>query len=94
MDFICSLLNMCAVFIINYLEPEQYLDQTLKDFIDYFMVIVLCVAWLRFFTYFLVVKMISQLILTLMAMIIDTLAFMFLVCCFILIMASIYTTLF
>jgi hypothetical protein len=58
------------------------------------MIFVLVISWLRFFTYFLVVRTISKLILTLLAMVGDTLSFMFIVCCFILIMASIFTTLF
>ena len=55
---------------------------------------VLIVCWLRFFVYFLVMRSISKLILTLLAMIVDTLNFMFIVVCFILIMASIFTTLY
>jgi fucose 4-O-acetylase-like acetyltransferase len=58
------------------------------------MILVLCVSWLRFFVYFLVVRNISKLILTLLAMIGDTLSFMFIVSCFILIMASVFTTLY
>lgn len=65
-----------------------------KDYIDYFMIFVLCISWLRFFAYFLVVRSISKLLLTLMAMVGDTLSFMFIVSCFILIMASIFTTLY
>jgi hypothetical protein len=61
---------------------------------DYFMIIVLCVSWLRFFAYFLVVRNISKLLLTLLAMVADTVSFLFLICCFILIMASIFTTLY
>jgi len=94
MDFLCAVFNIAAVLLIMYLDPEVYLDPDTKDMVDYFMIFVLCLTWLRFFTYFLVVKLISQLLLTLLTMIWDTLSFMFLVGCFILIMASIYTTLF
>lgn len=58
------------------------------------MILVLCICWLRFFVYFLVVREISKLLLTLIAMVGDTLSFMFIVCCFILIMASVFTTLY
>lgn len=58
------------------------------------MVLVLVVTWLRFFVYFLVVRKVSKLILTLVAMIGDTLSFLFLACCFILICASVFTTLY
>lgn len=65
-----------------------------KDIVDYFMIFVLCICWLRFFTYFLVIRDISKLLLILVAMVGDTLAFMFIMCCFILIMSSIFTTLY
>jgi hypothetical protein len=58
------------------------------------MIFVLCICWLRFFTYFLVIRDISKLLLILIAMIGDTIAFMFIVCCFILIMSSVFTTLY
>lgn len=94
MDTISAVLNIGAVVLIKYIKPADFLDSTRKDCIDYFMIIVLCVSWIRFFTYFLVIKPISQLLLTLMAMIGDTVSFMFIISCFILIMASVYTTLF
>lgn len=75
----------------TYLPNRKAVD---KEIIDYFMVLVLVVTWLRFFVYFLVVRKISKLILTLVAMIGDTLSFLFLVCCFILITASVFTTLY
>lgn len=55
---------------------------------------VLCVSWLRFFLYFLVVRKISKLLLTLTSMIKDTMYFMLIVFCFILIMTSVFTTLY
>jgi hypothetical protein len=94
MDTLSALLNIAAVFLIKSISPEQLLDPNTKDSVDYFMIFVLCISWLRFFCYFLVVRVISKLLLTLLAMISDTLSFMFIVCCFILIMASIFTTLY
>lgn len=61
---------------------------------DYFMNFVICISWLRFFVYFLVIRNISKLIFTLIAMIGDTLSFMFIISCFLLIMSSIFTTLY
>ena len=55
---------------------------------------VLLISWLRFFAYFLVIRNISKLSLTLIAMIGDTLNFMFIMGCWILIMGSVFTTLF
>ena len=72
----------------------KLLDSSTKSIVDYFMIFVLGISWLRFFVYFLVVRSISKLLLTLVAMIWDTISFMFIVCCFILIMASVFTTLY
>src|SRR5207248_2616315 len=93
MDFISATFNIGAVFLIHYMKPENYIGHD-KSYVDYFMIFVLSISWLRFFTYFLVIKPISKLLLTLIAMVKDTVSFMFIICCFILIMASIYTTLF
>jgi hypothetical protein len=58
------------------------------------MIFVLCLSWLRFFVYFLVVRPISKLLLTLIAMIDDTLSFIFIFSCYLLIAASVFTTLY
>lgn len=59
-----------------------------------YMNFVLCMSWVRFFAYFLPIRNVSKLILTLFAMVSDTLSFLFIMGCFILIMASIFTTLY
>lgn len=58
------------------------------------MVFVLVISWLRFFFYFLVVKEISRMLLTLFEMLYDTLSFIFIVICYLVIVASVFTTLF
>lgn len=94
MDTLNGLLNIFAIFLIRGIVPEDYLNPHTKDMYDYYMILVLCVSWIRFFVYFLVARDISKLLLTLIAMIADTLSFLFIVCCFILIMASVFTTLY
>ena len=94
MDSLSAFLNIFAVQLIERVKPSDLLTSAKKDVVDYFMIFVLSVCWLRFFTYFLVIRDISKLLLILVAMIGDTLAFMFIVCCFILIMSSIFTTLY
>lgn len=93
-DTINGVLNIIAVYIIAGIDPDKYINPKNKDNIDYFMILVLCVSWIRLFSYFLVVRNVSKLLLTLLAMVADTLSFLFIVCCFILIMASIFTTLY
>ena len=94
MDTISAIMNIGAVVIIQKVPNDMFLVNHNKDYIDYFMIFVLCISWLRFFSYFLVVRSIAKLLLTLIAMIADTLSFLFLVACFLLIMASIFTTLY
>lgn len=94
MDTISATLNILAVVLIQKIDPNMYLQPKMKDLIDYFMLLVLTVSWLRFFSYFLVVRSISKLLLTLIEMIGDTLSFLFIVSCFILIMSSVFATLY
>lgn len=94
MDSLSAFLNIFAVELVSGLRAEDFNNPKKKDIVDYFMIFVLCICWLRFFTYFLVIRDISKLLLILVAMIGDTLAFMFIVCCFILIMSSVFTTLY
>ena len=94
MDSLSAFLNIVAVQLITNIKPDLFLIPQTKDMVDYFMIFVLCIAWLRFFCYFLVIRNISKLLLILVAMIGDTLAFMFILCCFLLIVASVFTTLY
>lgn len=52
------------------------------------------VQWMRFYMFFLVIQAVSPMILTLIGMIKDTVPFMFIVACYILIMSAVFTTLF
>ena len=94
MDSLSAFLNIAALQLIKMIDPAKLVDTDWKSIVDYFMIFVLCICWIRFFTYFLVVREISKLILILIAMIADTLSFMFIMCCFILIVASVFTTLY
>ena len=94
LDSISAILNIVAVYFIVSMKEEYYIDSITKDLLDYYMIFVLSICWLRFFAYFLVVKIISRLLLTLIAMITDTLHFMFIVVSWIIIMASVFTTLY
>ena len=52
------------------------------------------VIWLRFFGYFLIIRQISKLIMTLLRMIIDTMSFIFILGCDMILAATVFTTLF
>jgi hypothetical protein len=94
MDTLCGLLNIIAVNVISHIKPENLLETSNKDALDYFMIFVLCICWIRFFTFFLVIRDLSKLLLIVVNMLKDTLSFMFILTCFILIMSSIFTTLY
>ena len=94
MDTLCGVLNVIAVNLISYIKPSSLLETSTKDALDYFMLFVLCVCWLRFFTFFLVIRNLSKLLLIVVNMLRDTISFMFILICFILIMSSIFTTLY
>jgi len=78
-DLASALLYIISIFVVSNLSPEDYLDSDKKDWIDYFILLVLGVTWLRFFSLFLVIRDISKLLLTLLAMITDTIAFIIIV---------------
>lgn len=58
------------------------------------MIAVLIISWLRFFIYFLIVREISKMLLTIYEMLTDTLSFIFIVVCYLLIVGSVFTTLY
>jgi hypothetical protein len=62
--------------------------------LDYYVIAVVIVGWLRFFGYFLVIRSVSKLISTLIKMIADAVSFILIVSSYLLLMASIFTMLF
>lgn len=58
------------------------------------MIAVVIVSWLRFFSYFLVIRTISKLFMTLIKMLKDTVSFILVVSCYLIIVTTIFTTLF
>ena len=94
MDTLCGSMNIIAVVTIRTIKPEALLNTVNKEILDYFMILVLCICYLRFFTYFLVMQNLAKLLLILVAMLADTIAFLFILFSFIIIMSSIFTTLY
>ena len=52
------------------------------------------VSWFRFFGYFLMIRSISKLVMTLIKILYETLNFIFIVVCWLLLMATVFTMLF
>ena len=94
LDTINAVLNIVGFEIITNSSPEQLANDNYKNNLDYVMIFVLIVSWLRFFIYFLLVREISKMILTLYEMLSDTLSFIFIVVCYLVIVASVFTTLY
>ena len=58
------------------------------------MILVIVVSWLRYFSYFLVVRIISKLTIILFHMLKEVLSFMIILVCYFMLMMSIFATLF
>lgn len=78
-DTVSSILSIISIIVVSNLSPEDFMNTKKKDWIDYLILLVLIVTWIRFFSFFLVIRDISKLLLTLVAMIADTLAFILIV---------------
>ena len=85
------------VICFNYtgrLTPDDILNQAQKQTVDYYVVVVVVMSWIRFFSYFLLIRPVSKLLMTLIRMLWDTISFMFIMICYLLISSSVFTTLF
>jgi hypothetical protein len=56
------------------------------------MIFVLILTWIRFLSLFLVIRSVSKILLTVYALIVDTLVFLLLAGCYLLIIASLFAT--
>ena len=93
-DFVSAGLNLFCFNVIGNVRPEQVNDEVQKSVLNYYVICVTVACWIRFFGYFLMVRIISKLLHTLLRMLQDTLAFMFLIMCYFMIMSTIFTMLF
>jgi hypothetical protein len=68
-DIIAGVINIAAFTLIGNTTPEKMIDPGTKYFYDYYIIIVLIISWVRFFSYFLVITIIGKLTITLFRMI-------------------------
>ena len=54
-DGLCGILNMICFSKIRKIQPENILNSEEKSRFDYFLIAIVIVAWIRFFSYFLVI---------------------------------------
>ena len=94
MDILGAILNLICFNFIGNVTKEQIKSSISKQTLDYYVIVVVVLSWLRFFSYFLVVRPISLLLNTLIKMLLNMVSFIFIITCFMLISGSIFTTLF
>ena len=94
LDLISSSILLICFWFIGSISANDILDANKKSYIDNFVAVSLVVAWIRFFAYFLVIRSISKLIMTFVKMLNDTIGFWFIVVSYLLVVSSIFTTLF
>jgi len=94
MDAFMAVMYIIAVNLVASCDYKFLMDKYAKDDLDNFMVIVMFVSWVRFFFYFLMIKDISKLLLTMVAMLGSTTSFFIFLGCYWLLMSSIFTTLY
>lgn len=58
------------------------------------MILVLMISWLRYFSYFLVIRLISKLTITLFSMIKETVSFLIILSCYLILLTTVFATLF
>lgn len=93
-DIVTAILNLICFNVIGKASPESILNPVLKSKLDIYVIIVLVLSWLRFFSYFLVIEDISKVLLTLYTIIKDVSAFFFINMFLVLIFATIFMGLF
>ena len=94
MDAFMAVMYIIAVNLVASFDYKFFMDKYAKDNLDNFMVVIMVISWARFFFYFLMIKEISKLLLTIVAMIGSTFSFLIFLGCYFLLMASIFTTLY
>mmetsp|Transcript_13250 Transcript_13250/g.20719 ORF Transcript_13250/g.20719 Transcript_13250/m.20719 type:complete len:131 (+) Transcript_13250:2515-2907(+) len=78
-----------------YLVSQDYtvlLNEAKKDVLDGIIVLILTMAWIRFFVLFLVIPSVSKMLLTLVAMLVDVGPFAFIMGAYMLIATQIFST--
>jgi hypothetical protein len=93
-DFVCSFFNIICFNVIGKTKAESILDEDKKTTLDYYVICVVIVSWLRFFGYFLVIRSISKLLSTLIKMVFDAVSFVLIMSSYLLLMGTVFTTLF
>jgi hypothetical protein len=94
-DIISGAVNIAAFNIIGGATPDEILDiNGIKRYYDYYMILVLVISWLRFFSYFLVIKSVSKVTITLFYMLYETVSFLVILSFYLILMTTVFATMF
>lgn len=93
-DVLAGCINIAAFNLIGNAEPAKLMEQQYKWSLDYYMILVVCVSWMRYFSYFLSIHLISKMTLTLFRMLIETLSFFVILSCYLILTTTMFATLF
>lgn len=93
-DLFISAFNITLYNFINHCQWERFTNADDRLAIDISVIVIMVLAWIRFFSYFLVLKPIAKLVFTLYRMALHILTFMFIFMCYIVMASIIFTMVF
>jgi hypothetical protein len=93
-DITAGIVNIIAFNLVGKSSADDILDENTKHLYDYYMIIVLMISWVRFFSYFLVINRISKITITLFRMLYGSLSFLVILISYMLVAATVFSTLF
>ena len=94
LDLISAVATLVGFPYILSTEPVGMITKSTKDMLDYITLILILLQWTRFYMFFLMISELSKMILTFIAMVKESLAFMFLLLAYLIIASAIFTTIF
>lgn len=94
LDSANAIFNTICFGLFTILTPKDLLNPATKDIFNVIQVMAVCVSWGRFLSFFLVIESISKLILTLLKMIVEAMAFIAMLICYIFLMIPIFQIMF
>ena len=94
LDLISAVFTLFTFPYILAYAPEDIATPHLKKQLDLVVLVMVVLQWGRFYLFFLMIAQLSKMLLTFIAMVIDTIPFIFLVMSYLIISSAIFTTLF
>ena len=93
LDILTAVTNTVAIITLSTVTAEQILDDV-NNLLDYYIIAIVVIAWIRFFMLFFLINVLSPLIHTLFMSIVSTLAFICIMLCYMVIASTVFYTLY